>query len=294
MAAASSRCGDACAGDARRIPAPPRPPASCAWCCSAPAASFVLPISIAAKRSTRPECRSIGSDFAGLFSTSAIRVSSRSASAAGLSVRMRAMRGNRSATPDLCRVDSCAASNATSSTSAFSTSRTGPNRADGVVADPAVEERQLLVGEAEIGLADRHQLVVRATRRTCSRNRSCCACRGRAARTSAPRRWSADRASISTTGPSPGPAHRRCRRASASAPRSRRRARRRAAPSVHRASANRISSDRSMRAGRVRAYHASSRARRASNGSGRTSSAPSNSMSYSRMPTGILAPSSAR
>ena len=33
-----------------------------------------------------------------------------------------------------------------------------PVAADGVVADPAVEEAQLLVGEAEIGLADRDQL----------------------------------------------------------------------------------------------------------------------------------------
>jgi hypothetical protein len=39
------------------------------------------------------------------------------------------MRGKRKATPDLCRVDSCAASKTISSTSAFSTSRTGPNRA---------------------------------------------------------------------------------------------------------------------------------------------------------------------
>ena len=52
--------------------------------------------------------------------------SSRSASAAGLSQRMRWMRGKRMATPDLCRVERCAESKATSSTSAGVTSRTGP------------------------------------------------------------------------------------------------------------------------------------------------------------------------
>lgn len=61
-------------------------------------------------------------------STYPIRFSSRSASPAGLSVRIRAMRGKRSATPDLWREESCAASKITSSTSVFSTSRTGPNR----------------------------------------------------------------------------------------------------------------------------------------------------------------------
>ena len=157
----------------------------------------------------------------------------------------------------------------------------------GVVADPAVQECQFLVGEAEIGLADRHQFVAAPQRRTCSRSRSCCACRGRAAHTSAPHRRSADRASTSTTGPSPGRADRRCRRASASAPRSRPRARRPAAPSVPASEENRISGDRSMRAGCVRAHPgfqpgAALRRRAAA----RRSSAPSNSMSYSRTPTG--------
>src|SRR3546814_8100946 len=55
-------------------------------------------------------------------------VSMRSASAAGLSVRMRLMRGNRIASPDLCRFDAWTESNATSSTSVFSTSRPGPKR----------------------------------------------------------------------------------------------------------------------------------------------------------------------
>ena len=78
---------------------------------------------------------------------------------AGLSVRMRAMRGKRSATPDLCRVESCAASKATSSTSAFSTSRTGPKRPMVWLRIHLSSQRELLIGEAEIGLADRHQLL---------------------------------------------------------------------------------------------------------------------------------------
>ena len=54
------------------------------------------------------------------------RLSSRSASAAGLSQRMRWMRGKRIATPDLCRVERWTESKATSNTSACVTSRTGP------------------------------------------------------------------------------------------------------------------------------------------------------------------------
>ena len=56
----------------------------------------------------------------------AVRVSSRSASAMGLSQRMRWMRGKRMATPDLWRVEGCTLSKATSSTSPGFTSRTGP------------------------------------------------------------------------------------------------------------------------------------------------------------------------
>ena len=55
--------------------------------------------------------------------------SSVAASLTGLSQRMRLMRGKRSATPDLWRVDSCAESKATSNTSSFFTSRTGPKAA---------------------------------------------------------------------------------------------------------------------------------------------------------------------
>ena len=66
-------------------------------------------------------------------------VSSRSASAAGLSQRMRWMRGKRMATPDLCRVERCADSNATSSTSAGVDLAHRPVALGGVVAHPAVE-----------------------------------------------------------------------------------------------------------------------------------------------------------
>jgi aspartyl-tRNA(Asn)/glutamyl-tRNA(Gln) amidotransferase subunit A len=53
-------------------------------------------------------------------------VGSRSASAAGLSQRMRETRGKRMARPDLCRVERWTPSKAISSTSPGSTSRTGP------------------------------------------------------------------------------------------------------------------------------------------------------------------------
>ena len=67
------------------------------------------------------------------------------------------------ARPDLWRVERCRPSNATSSTSPWSgsctTSRTGPKRSIVLRRTIAVDLQQLLVGEAEIGLADRHQLV---------------------------------------------------------------------------------------------------------------------------------------
>src|ERR1700694_1524367 len=69
----------------------------------------------------------------GIVSAFSIRssVSSRSASRGGLSQRSRLMRGNRIATPDLCRGERCKPSKATSSTSPWSgsctTCRTGPN-----------------------------------------------------------------------------------------------------------------------------------------------------------------------
>ena len=71
----------------------------------------------------------------------ACRVSSRSASSAGLSQRMRWMRGKRMATPDLWRLERCTESKATSNTSFGSTCRTGPNAIDRVIAHQAVELR---------------------------------------------------------------------------------------------------------------------------------------------------------
>src|SRR5690606_20583956 len=62
-------------------------------------------------------------------STNTAISSSVAASAAGLSQRIRLMRGKRSATPDLCRALGWAESNATSNTSSFLTSRTGPKAA---------------------------------------------------------------------------------------------------------------------------------------------------------------------
>ena len=63
---------------------------------------------------------------------------------------------------------------------------------DGVVADEPVDLLQLLVGEAEIGLADRHQLVAVSPSRPDAEGVvgivATSACRGRAGRTSAPRR----------------------------------------------------------------------------------------------------------
>src|SRR5262245_28670330 len=56
------------------------------------------------------------------------RVSTSSASFAGLSQRMRWKRGKRKARPDLWRVDSCTLSNSNSATSAGDSTRTGPKR----------------------------------------------------------------------------------------------------------------------------------------------------------------------
>ena len=67
------------------------------------------------------------------------------------------------ATPDLWRVERCKPSNATSNTRPLSALVRDlahrPEPLDRVAADEAVDLLQLLVGEAEIGLADRHQLV---------------------------------------------------------------------------------------------------------------------------------------
>ena len=92
-----------------------------------------------------------------------------SASAAGLSVRMRLMRGKRMATPDLWRVERC---DAVEGDLQHQLGRDLAHRAEavgGVVAHPFVEPAQLLVGEAEIGLADRRQLALALGLRASSR-----------------------------------------------------------------------------------------------------------------------------
>ena len=65
--------------------------------------------------------------------------------------------GKRMATPDLWREERCTESKATSNTSLGSTWRR-TETVNRVVPHPAIELLQLLVGEAEIGLADRHEL----------------------------------------------------------------------------------------------------------------------------------------
>src|SRR5688572_20944648 len=64
----------------------------------------------------------------GYATTILIRVSTRSASAAGLSVLILEILGNRIASPDLWRLLAWIESKATSSTSVLATSRTGPKR----------------------------------------------------------------------------------------------------------------------------------------------------------------------
>ena len=76
------------------------------------------------------------------------------------------------ATPDLWRVERCRPSNATSSTRPKSwsarTERTGPKRSMVLSRTNLSMLLQLLVGEAEIGLADRRQraVAVRSSRQT--------------------------------------------------------------------------------------------------------------------------------
>ena len=81
----------------------------------------------------------------------------RSASFAGLSVRMRLTRGKRMARPDLCRVLLWIESKATRAPGLLDLADRAETL-DGVVADPAVDPAQLLVSETEIGLADGKQL----------------------------------------------------------------------------------------------------------------------------------------
>lgn len=81
------------------------------------------------------------------------------ASDAGLSQRIRLMRGKRSATPDLCRVNSCAEIEGNLEHQLLAHLAHRPERLHGIVAHPFVELLQLLVGETKIGLADWHDLI---------------------------------------------------------------------------------------------------------------------------------------
>ena len=96
-------------------------------------------------------------------SSSASSVSIRSASRGGLSQRSRLMRGNRMAMPDLCRLDRCRPSNATSNTrplSGFVHDLAHRSEAvDGIRPHEAIDLGEFVIGEAEIGLADRHEFV---------------------------------------------------------------------------------------------------------------------------------------
>jgi hypothetical protein len=95
----------------------------------------------------------------------AFRSSSVLASARGLSWRQRAMRGKRSATPDLWRGISWMPSKAISKTCSGLTARTGPKRSVRVLAHPAGDLGELGIGQAGIGLGEGHQIAVRRPRR---------------------------------------------------------------------------------------------------------------------------------
>ena len=131
------------------------------------------------------------------------------------------------AIPDLCRVERWTLSKATSKHQPRLDLAHRAEAVDGVVADPAVQQPQLLVGEAEIGLADRHQARRPARRRTCSRNK------GRPLAVTALRihqhRVGGERPALPFEPRSlrAGRRDRRCRGASASAPRCRSRGPRR-------------------------------------------------------------------
>ena len=170
----------------------------------------------------------------------ASRVSSLSASAAGLSQRMRWMRGNAWRRP-ICGGSSAGRRRRRPRAPAPGVDLAHrAERLDGVVADAAVELQQLLVGEAGIGLAHRHQLVGPcrrgARRRKCSPNSRTSACRGRAGHTSA--RVDGEGGALPFEPRALGPArrHRGCPSASASGPRCRRRGRRHASAGARRSS----------------------------------------------------------
>ena len=84
-------------------------------------------------------------------------VSSVSASAAVLSVRQRRMRGNRTATPDLCRFDRFKPSKASSNDKL---GLDGAHRAellDHVVSDEGIDAADFLVGQPRVSLGDGHE-----------------------------------------------------------------------------------------------------------------------------------------
>ena len=149
-----------CAGDARRSPAPPRPPASCVWCCSAPVASFVSPSGYGSKRSTRAEQPVNRRQSTGRpvlhqrhQALQPIRLRRRLVGPDARDARKPQRHTGLVAIGQLRRVER----HLQHQRLLHLAHRAEPRH--GVVADPAIEERQLLVGEAEIRLADRHQLV---------------------------------------------------------------------------------------------------------------------------------------
>ena len=156
------------------------------------------------------------------------------------------------ARPDLWRFERWIESKATSSTSFFSTSRTGPKRCERVVADEAVEPFQLLVGEAEIGLADRQQLAARLLGPAAEGVIGIVGRALAAAARGVHQHAIGDERIALPFVPEAGLAagrHRGCRGASASRPRSRRRGRRRGSSSSASKSSASISAERSKRAG---------------------------------------------
>ena len=77
-----------------------------------------------------------------------------------LSCRQRAMRGNRTAIPDLCRGDRWIPSNASSKTSSGFTDVHRAELLERVAPDERVHLADLLVGQARVRLGERHQLAV--------------------------------------------------------------------------------------------------------------------------------------
>ena len=126
-----------------------------------------------------------------LRAASSLSVASRSASRAGLSQRRREMRGKAHRDPGLVARRALDAFKGDLQHEAEIHRRLDrPHRPEPVyrvVAHEFVELFQLVIREAEIGLAHRHQRAFIGPRpRTCSRNSNSTVCRGRAGHTSAP------------------------------------------------------------------------------------------------------------